>query len=181
MVTVPHSLPSEEDPVTACGLRLLTKAGRTGNGTATLPALYRKHSVNKDVEFLEYMMSVIYVESKFNKNAHSHADAIGLMQMTIPAVQDAVIHCGLKPVLDMDHMLDSATNIRYGTCYLKKALEETDNDWTRALILYNGGYKQLTRYDKGETIVSETANYVLSVHRALKTICRNATLTTEGK
>lgn len=163
----------DEDQVEVCGKRLIEAANRNGKGSEKLPALYKKHSLRKDTEFMEYLLSVIYVESRFNKNAHSHADAIGLMQMTVPAVTDAVRHCNLKAVIDMDHLLDSATNIRYGSCYLKKLLDEVDGDWTRALIAYNGGYKQLTRYDNGETIVTETANYVLQVHRAHDSICRS--------
>lgn len=164
-----------EEEVYACGMRLLTEAGRAGKGAEKLPALYQKHSgvAVDDVEFLEYLMSIIYVESRFNKQARSERDAIGLMQMTLPAVQDAVTHCNLRPIGDMDHLYDSATNIRYGSCYLRKVLQDVDGDWTRALIVYNGGYKQLQRYDKGDTIVTETANYVLLVTRALNKICRN--------
>lgn len=163
------------DVVEICGRRLLDEAGKTGKESNKLPALYKKHSLNKETEFLEYLLSIIYVESKFNKNARSGVDAIGLMQLTLPAVQDAVVHCNLRADFDMEHMLDSATNIRYGSCFLKKIISEVDGDWTRALILYNGGYKQLQKYDNGSTITHETANYVLQVHRALNTICRNNT------
>lgn len=177
-VTTTTLRPAQEDPTDRidithdCGLRLLHKVGKIGKASDSLPDLYRKYSVSKDEEFLEYMMAVIYVESAFNKEAHSNKDAIGLMQMTTPAVTDAVSHCNLRPVLDMKHLLDSATNIRYGTCYLKKLLDETDGDWTRALIAYNGGYKQLQKYDNGDTVTTESANYVLKVLRAIK-YCRS--------
>lgn len=165
----------EEHRIQACGHRLLDAVGRANSDTNKLTGLYKRHASRKDVEFMEYMLSVIYVESRFDRNAHSNRDAMGLMQMTMPAVQDAVTHCNLRPVLDMKHLLDSATNIRYGSCYLKKILDEVDGDWTRALIIYNGGYKQLTKYNNGDTIVHETANYVLQVHRVLHEICRGHT------
>lgn len=178
-MVVPQVYPLPEiDVVKECATRLMEDAGKRGKDAQKLPDLYRKHAMLKDVEFLEYMLSVIYVESRFNRNAHSEKDAMGLMQLTIPAVEDAVKHCNLRPVLDMEHMLDSATNIRYGSCYLKKLLEDMDGDWTRTLIVYNGGYKQLTRYDRGESIVPETANYVIQVNRALNTICRASSTNT---
>jgi soluble lytic murein transglycosylase-like protein len=168
------SLPNRaEANVEECGLALLNDVGRNHAESQQLPELYRKHSVNRDEEFMRMLFSVIYVESKFNKRALSNRQAYGLMQMTVDAVTSSVQHCGLRPLLSMDKMFDSATNIKYGSCYLRHMLNEADGDWTRALILYNGGYRQLTKYDKGDTIVSETSNYVLQVYRALH-ICRQA-------
>lgn len=155
------------DPVHACGMRLLKEAGKTGPETESLPGLYSRASIDKDTEFLSRMLAVIYVESGFNKRAKSHAEAHGLMQMTEIAVKDAVKHCNLRPVA-MDNLFDSYTNVKYGTCYLSKLLTETGGDWDRALIAYNGGYAQLQKYDRGETIAAETANYVLKVNRAMK-------------
>lgn len=123
------------------------------------------------------MFAVIYVESGFERNVKSEKEAYGLMQMTAVAVQDAQTYCKLRPLGSMDHLFDSVTNIRYGTCFLQKAYEDTDGDWTRVLILYNGGFKQLTKYDKGENIASETANYVLRINRALSMCIQT---TTEG-
>lgn len=135
-------------------------------GTQSLPSMYSRHSASKDGEFLEYLMAIIYVESGFERNAKSSKDARGLMQLTLPAIQDAVKHCELKPVLNMDSLYDSITNIRYGTCYLKKLYDEMDGDWTRTLIAYNGGYYQVMRYDRGVAIAPESANYVLKVMKA---------------
>ena len=174
-VEVPSEASWEE-----CGLRMLSDSGRGGLGAQQLPKLYRNHSVSKEDTFVKYLFAVIYVESRFNKAALSPQQAYGLMQMTLVAVQDAEIHCKLKPVLNMEHLFDSATNIRYGSCYLKKLLDEMDGDWTRTLIAYNGGYKQLTKYDKGEMIVSETANYVLRVERARR-ICNITTTEKQGE
>lgn len=127
-----------------------------------------RHSVSQSSEFLEWVMAIIYVESAFNRKATSTAKAHGLMQMTRVAVVDAVSHCGLKPMTDLTRLFDPATNIRYGTCYLNKVLGEAGGDWTRALIAYNGGFRQVTKYDNGESVASETANYVLKVKRARK-------------
>lgn len=161
----------EKDPVHMCGMRLLREAGKTGPETAKLPALYSRASMDKDTQFLMHMMAVIYVESAFNKMAKSGAEAHGLMQMTQIAVTDASRHCNIRPV-SMSNLFDSYTNVKYGTCYLGKLLEQMGGDWDRTLITYNGGYAQLQKYDRGETIASETANYVLKVKRAVK-LCNN--------
>jgi soluble lytic murein transglycosylase-like protein len=145
----------------------MREAGKTGPETARLPDLYSRASTDKNVEFGLYMMAVIYVESRFDSNAVSTAAAHGLMQMTEIAVFEAAKHCNLRPV-KMDNLFDSYTNVQYGTCYLAKLLEETEGDWDRALVAYNGGYVQLQRYDKGVNIASETANYVLKVKKAVK-------------
>lgn len=130
--------------------------------------------VNRQVveheEFIKYLLAIIYVESRFNPNAVSHKEAYGLMQMTEIAVVDAIGECNLEPILDMQHLLDTHSNIRYGSCYLRKLLREMDGDWTRTLIAYNGGYRQVLKYEKGEAIASETANYVLQIGRIME--CR---------
>lgn len=120
---------------------------------------------------MEYLLAVIYTESRFNRNAKSVQDAYGLMQITQVAADEAASRCQLKSVTSMASLHDSATNIRYGSCYLSYLLEEMDGDLDRTLIVYNGGYRQLQRYDRGESIVAETANYVLLVNRTLK-MCR---------
>jgi len=155
------------DPVKECGMLLMREAGKTGPEIDTLSDLYSRASTDKDVEFRLYMLAVIYTESRFDSKAVSIADAHGLMQMTELAVIDAAKHCNLRPVR-MDNLFDSYTNVQYGTCYLAKLLGETEGDWDRALVAYNGGYAQLQRYDRGVNIASETANYVLKVKKAVK-------------
>lgn len=155
------------DPVKECGALLMREAGKTGPEIEVLSDLYSRASTDKDVEFRLYMMAVIYTESRFDSKAVSIADAHGLMQMTEIAVIDAAKHCNLRPVR-MDNLFDSYTNVQYGTCYLAKLLGETEGDWDRALVAYNGGYVQLQRFDKGLNIAGETANYVLKVKKAVK-------------
>ena len=140
--------------------------GNLSNGNDTLPV---KASLNQDNEFLRYLISVIYVESRFKEDALSASNAYGLMQITEIAAREVERECSLSPLLDMTHLFDASTNIRYGSCYLRK-LHRDLHSWTRALIVYNGGYKQLERYEKGQMMVAETANYVLQVERVLS-IC----------
>lgn len=150
-----------------CGQELMRKAGRA----ELIPQLdmYWRESVRKDSEFMRYLMAIIYVESRFQASAVSEMEARGLMQMTQIAVTQAEQDCKLRKVLDMQHLHDRTTNIKYGTCYLSELVEEMEGDWVRALIIYNGGYLSLQKYDKGGNINQETSNYVLQVQRILGT------------
>lgn len=168
---VPTAEDIEQDAIYSCAYRLLAAAGRTGVNVRTLPALYYKASRDKGQEFLEYSLAVMYVESRFNRNALSPKDARGLMQMTEIAVLESTRRCNLPAVNDQQRMHDSYTNVRYGTCYLGLMLEVAEGNWNEALILYNGGHRQLTRYRKGERLTQETADYVVRVNQA-RAVCR---------
>lgn len=120
------------------------------------------HFETDDVEFATYMLAVMYVESRFNTRAHSPANAKGLMQVTPIAAEAAGNFCKIKAGGDL---FNSAVNMQIGSCYLSK-MREISGDWTRTLILYNGGFRQLKAYEEGRSIASETANYVLKVEKA---------------
>lgn len=157
-------LPTEtSDGMHLCGTRLLEAAGKTGTGSLELPRLYWKASVEKDVEFMQYLYAVIYVESKFNKMAVSPVGARGLMQMTGIAIIEAGRRC--SNLGTGKNMHDSYTNVRYGSCYLKYAYEATGS-WREALIMYNGGMMQLQKYRRGDSIATETADYYVRVEQA---------------
>lgn len=155
-----------------CGLAMMHDAGLTGNGHWDLPLLYKRHSVRKDGEFLELVQAVIRNESNFSARVVSGAAAYGLMQVTRVAALDAAAYCNLRPIGSMDELLDSATNVRYGSCYLMKVLDENGGDMDRAIINYNGGLRQVEKYLRGESIASETAQYVVRVRKSLN-MCRS--------
>jgi soluble lytic murein transglycosylase-like protein len=123
-----------------------------------------KASIRKDDEFLTYLLAVIYVESRFIPTAVSHRNAYGLMQITPPAISDASVHCRIPA--RVSNKFHIPTNVQYGSCYLDRLYGQTQN-WTTALIIYNAGYRGLTLYNKAEPLPTETANYVLQVHRAV--------------
>lgn len=135
------------------------------------PALYHRFSAEKDPLFLELLLAMTFVESRFDPSALSGAGARGLLQLTDLAVLEAVQECHLSPVLSVLDLNNRGLNIRLGSCYLRKLLRETGGDQDRALVIYNGGYRQLLRYDQGQQIASETANYLIQVNRALH-LCR---------
>lgn len=151
---------------TACATKLLQAVGKIvpeGLG-------YTGYSVEKSKEFLDYLSAIIHVESAWNEWAVSHKDARGLMQMTPVAIEEAWRTCPtLSPA---PNMYLAADNIAYGSCFLKHLYYGIGKrNWVATLIAYNGGYKQLTMYERGDRVIDETAQYVLRVHRALQ-LCR---------
>lgn len=169
---VPEVQQVQPGRIEQCALRLLESAGKVGLHAKELPALYTRASVMQEEEFLEYLMAIIYVESRFNRDAISPAGARGLMQLMEIAVKEAVGSCSFRPLGDINKLHDSYTNVKYGSCFLSKLYRDMEGDWTRTLIAYNGGYAQLIKYDRGDSITHETSNYVLKVKRAVQTICR---------
>lgn len=158
-----------------CTMNLFAAAGKPStHETRKLPALYTRASRIKDVEFMEWALAVMYVESKFDRLAVSPKDARGLMQMTEIAVEDSIQGCKL-PRIPADKLHDSFTNVRYGTCFLSMMNKVATGDWVRTLILYNGGYVQLQKYDRGLTMARETTEYVTKVTEA-RNVCKAITV-----
>ncbi len=124
-----------------------------------------EYSVPHDLVF-----AVIKTESDFESDAVSSAGAIGLMQM-LPET-----HAWLASKLDepaYDSMLyNPEVNIKYGTYYLQY-LYSRFGTWEKALIAYNWGEGNLSRYledneyNEGDyssnAFPRETQNYVKKV------------------
>ncbi|MGD8558948.1 MAG: lytic transglycosylase domain-containing protein [Gammaproteobacteria bacterium] len=78
----------------------------------------------------ELVLSVIHVESLFDRWAISSAGAQGLMQ---------VMPFWLKEIgKEDDSLFDIKTNLRFGCTILKHYLDKEKGDLTRALARYNG-------------------------------------------
>lgn len=118
-------------------------------------------AAHSHVDDTPLVLAIIQIESGYNSQISSSAGAIGLMQVTLGAASDAAQYCSL-PKVTTSQLYNPAINILYGTCYLKKQLAELDS-LTEALVVYNGGYKQLAKLRKGEPIASETAQYLVKV------------------
>lgn len=131
------------------------------------------HSVDTSPEFLVFAASVIAAESGFNRYAVSPSGAFGLMQLTIIGAREAAIQCRLPFAREVDdetiiaRLMDSRANVKYGTCLLRYYLDQVKGNQTLALVLYNGGYGQLTRLLNTGTLAKETSEYVLRVNSYL--------------
>jgi soluble lytic murein transglycosylase len=127
----------------------------------------KKHAVPKELVF-----AIIKTESNFDKNAKSHAGAMGLMQMIPSTYEFLSSKLGETPVTSL--LYDPETNIKYGTYYLQY-LYSKFGSWELVLAAYNWGEGNLSRfieangYDEGDyknIPVSETRSYVKKVlHR----------------
>ena len=76
------------------------------------------------------MLSVIQVESNFDRFAVSVAGALGLMQV-MPFWLDEIGRPG-------DNLLDIRTNLRFGCTILRYYLDREQGHLSRALARYNG-------------------------------------------
>jgi hypothetical protein len=154
-----------------CGSKLLPSA-KPDQVKSALTAL-SLYSVDRSFDFLRFATAVIAAESGFNPNAVSVSGATGLFQLTSIGAKEAALQCGLplswgvSELAFLDSLRDSRKNVKYGTCLLRYYLGQVNGNHTLALVLYNGGYQQLTRLAATGTLTKETSEYVLRVHSYL--------------
>ncbi|MBI2903614.1 MAG: transglycosylase SLT domain-containing protein, partial [Candidatus Methylomirabilis oxyfera] len=90
------------------------------------------------------VVALIREESAFGERAVSRAGAIGLMQL-LPRTVDQIVNAG--GVTTESRSLESpATNIKFGTQYLAKMLEEFKGNWILSLAAYNAGPHHVRRW-----------------------------------
>jgi soluble lytic murein transglycosylase len=82
--------------------------------------------------------ALIRQETEFNPDAHSPANAYGLMQLILPTGKMMGRATGIT-VASSHTLMNPSINIQLGTEYLKSQLSNWDNDWSRTLAAYNAG------------------------------------------
>ena len=87
----------------------------------------------------ELVFAVIRTESGFNPDAHSSAQARGLMQITKDTFEWAQFRIQETEPLHFDDLFRSDLNIRYGTAILRLLLEEFGTE-ENALCAYHAGW-----------------------------------------
>ena len=91
---------------------------------------------------------MIKAESNFNKDAISHKNAIGLMQLMEETAKDVARKNSIA--LDLDNVAEDLCrvdkNIEIGTCYLATLLQRYENKEV-ALAAYNAGIGTVDRMD----------------------------------
>ena len=131
------------------------------------PYLYKKHIINssrKNGLDVSLVASIIYVESRYNKNAKSNKNAVGLMQL-LP--QTAEFVCKLENVVYNEEMLyDPRINIEIGCLYLKYLFNKYI-DIVTVLACYNAGEGNVIKWkgdnmflEKTQIVFNETKKYV---------------------
>lgn len=119
------------------------------------------------------VVSIIWVESKFDSTATSSKDARGLMQVTPETGKWAAEKMGIKN-FDPQKLYDPETNIKIGCWYVDNLRTQFDGNLEVIIAAYNGGSGNVTSWlknkkysDDGETLkkipFEETENYVQRV------------------
>lgn len=107
------------------------------------------------------ILAVIHQESNFQRKAHSHAGAQGLMQVMSGTSED------IKQWLNIKYYNPWKVrhNIQFGTLYLARMLHQFDNKEELALAAYNAGPLYVEKVQAGEwkSYPTETQNYIEKV------------------
>ncbi|MBU0478165.1 lytic transglycosylase domain-containing protein [bacterium] len=113
------------------------------------------------------IMAVIEIESKFNAKAVSKAGATGLMQIMPKTAKSLSRELNIKKY-NKDFLYNPEINIKIGTYYLKKLLQEFNNDIDLSLGAYNGGIGNIKKWQrqKKEIPFEETRTFIKKVKSA---------------
>ncbi len=95
----------------------------------------------------ELVLGLIKQESAFDQNAHSYANAYGLMQL-IPATAKDMAHLAQLPRFNLSMLFNPEVNIHLGTLYLKQLSRQFHGDKLRMLAAYNAGPHRVKRWSK---------------------------------
>ena len=85
-----------------------------------------------------FVLAVIKTESKFDDNAHSHKNAVGLMQITVETGEWAADKMGYS-TFSKDNLYDEQYNIKMGCWYLRWLGDMFDNNRNLMIAAYNAG------------------------------------------
>lgn len=170
----PQQFPVELLRWVDCATTIATSTPISDGELSRLIRVVVDESPNKDPDFLKLVFAVAVVESKLNRFAVSPTGAVGLMQLSLIGAQEAEQQCPvLRPTLGESskalqlRLLGVRDNVKYGTCLLDYYLKQAGGNTMNALVLYNGGYQQLTRLVSSATLTNETQQYILRVHSLL--------------
>ena len=82
--------------------------------------------------------ALIRQETEFNPDAHSPANAYGLMQLVLPTGRMMGRQTGVT-VTSSRTLLNPSVSIQLGTHYLQSQLNNWNGDWVETLAAYNAG------------------------------------------
>ena len=116
--------------------------------------------------------AVIKAESNFTKDATSHKNALGLMQITFDTGEWCADKIGIRE-FDKEMLLEPETNIRIGTWYIRYLTDILENE-DYAVMAYNAGLSNVNKWLEDEKITDsdeyfdqipyeETRRYILKV------------------
>lgn len=96
----------------------------------------------------ELILAIIKSESNFRQDAESKAGAIGLMQVMPETFEWLQTH-KLVTLMDVGHLKDPKTNVKYGT-YLLSILKKRYNTIVEVVCAYNAGIGTVDKWLRDE-------------------------------
>ena len=108
-----------------------------------------------------FILAVIKTESKFDDNAHSHKNAVGLMQITVETGEWAANEMGYTTFSKQD-LYDEKYNIRMGCWYLKYLSDMFNGNRDLIVAAYNAGPTNVQNWlnDKQYSKDGKTLDYI---------------------
>lgn len=140
----------------AAQAQVLAQPRRPAPTGRTYAELVSQVAAEYDID-ADFLHAIMFVESRANPKAISHAGARGLMQV-MPATAKRF---GVRQPLTELH--DPYTNIRVAAVYLKKLQSLFGNDLDLVLAGYNAGEGAVMKYGRKVPPYRETRGYVKSV------------------
>lgn len=100
------------------------------------------------------VLAVIKTESKFDEDAKSHKNAVGLMQITVDTGEWAAKEMGYS-TFSKENLYDEKYNIRMGCWYLRRLNDIFDGDLDLTIAAYNAGPTNVQSWLKNEKYSSD--------------------------
>lgn len=97
------------------------------------------------------IMGIIRAESGFREKALSHADAIGLMQITEETGSHIANQLEIQN-FSKEQLYDPQTNIQFGIWYIQSLLERFYGELDLALAAYNAGPGTVHKWLEDQTV-----------------------------
>jgi soluble lytic murein transglycosylase-like protein len=115
-------------------------------------------------EQMEYWISLIGIESRYNGKIKSPAGAIGLGQLLPKYKDDFGKSCGMSPV-NREDIDDDFTNAYLSACYFNQLIKLHNGNIPLALSSYNAGQSSVTTTNAktGGKMAAETETYIRKV------------------
>lgn len=104
------------------------------------------------------VLSLIRQESSFNVYAVSSSNAYGLMQMIAPTAREVAATLKIKNLEIPQSLFDPATNIRMGTYYIAKMINDFNNNIPFGLAAYNAGPTRLKRWMQSAQVTPQASS-----------------------
>jgi hypothetical protein len=130
--------------------------------TANAIARVSSRVFGSNLEQKRAFVTLVAIESRFNRKAKSPVGATGLTQVMPQYSKEFADKCGMSAP-DPGDLEDTEINLSIGACQFKSLIEASDGNIAAALVAYNAGYhseqlKQLKSMSNIQNI--ETSNYV---------------------